>query len=73
MKRTYTRPKAVHVDFHYEEHVTATSAGGGHISGYGDPDWTGYCQQGDPAGCRIYWTASMTACKQSFTPYVNRP
>ena len=71
MKRTYKTPKAVHVDFHYEEQVTATSLGEGHVSGYGDPNHTGYCQQYSPYTCTSFFLANLDFCSEtawSFRP-----
>ncbi len=64
MKRTYQKPKAVHVDFQYEEQVTASSQA---VALFGDPDQIGRCQQSNPStgpeGCRVFWTEGSTACQ----------
>lgn len=64
MKRTYTPPKAVHVDFRYEEQVKATSVSG-NVSGYGDPNYTGYCQQNSPYTCTSFFLAGLDACPET--------
>ena len=67
MKRTYKTPKAIHVDFQYEEQVRADS---GYVSGYGDSDRHGYCQQNSPTSCRQFWFDS-TYCASD--PWSLRP
>lgn len=56
MKRTYKKPKAVLVDFHYDEKVTASSVGGDIYGGYGH-DAVGRCQY-----------TSGTVCTNIFNP-----
>ena len=63
MKRKYQTPKAIHVDFHYDVQVKATSSGG--VALYGDPNNIGYCQQSDPTGCVYFWRADSTACQSA--------
>ena len=60
MKRTYITPKAIHVDFHYEEQVKATSSG---VALYGDPNHIGRCQQSSETSCTYFWTAGTTVCQ----------
>lgn len=70
MKRTYKTPKAVHVDFSYEEQVTATSAG--NIATYGDPQEIGRCQQSSMTDCVHFWNESYPGkCLQH--PFSLRP
>ena len=52
MKRTYKTPKAVLVDFCYDEQVVAASSG---VAPHGDPDHIGRCQQSSPESCRAFW------------------
>ena len=56
MKRIYKKPKAILVDFHYDEKVTASSIGGGHYVEYGHSS-VGRCQY-----------TSGTACTNIFNP-----
>lgn len=56
MKRQYRSPRAVKVDFTYDEHVTATSGG---IATYGDPQQIGRCQQSSATTCMHFWTAQF--------------
>lgn len=55
MKKAYRKPKAMAIDFRYDEQVTAAS--GGYISGYGDPQQIGRCQQGNENTCMKYWSS----------------
>ena len=52
MKRTYKTPKAVLVDFSYDEQVVANSSG---IATYGDPQHIGRCQQSSETSCMAFW------------------
>lgn len=61
MKRIYKTPKAIHVDFHYDVQVTATS---GDTAPFGDPNKTGYCQQSNPTSCVIFWN-DATYCQSA--------
>lgn len=62
MKKQYRTPRAVKVDFTFDEHVTATSSGA--IATYGDPQQIGRCQQSSPTACMVFWTAEYgTMCK----------
>lgn len=61
MKRTYQTPKAIHLDFHYDERVTAES--GGDLAPYGDPNNIGYCQQSNPNSCTYFWNADGPLCQ----------
>lgn len=54
MKRTYKTPKAMLVDFCYDEQVVATSGGGG-TAHYGDPNHIGKCQQSSEITCVYFW------------------
>ena len=62
MKRTYKTPKAIHVDFHYEEQVKATSSG---VALYGDPNHIGRCQQSSDTSCVYFWTAGTNVCQSN--------
>lgn len=62
MKREYKTPKAKMVDYCYDEQVTAKS--GGNVSGYGDPNYTGRCQQKSPTSCTSFWDADI-GCAES--------
>lgn len=63
MKRAYMTPKAKHVDFCYDEQVTARSDG--NIATYGDPDEIGRCQQSSETTCRHFWNDSYPGhCQQ---------
>lgn len=53
MKRTYKTPKALLVDFCYDEQVTAASGG---TALYGDPNHIGKCQQSDEMTCVYFWS-----------------
>ena len=64
MKRTYKKPKAIHVDFHYDVQVKATSSG---VALYGDPDHIGRCQQSSAENCRHFWTVGTMVC--AFNPF----
>lgn len=63
MKKPYKTPKAIHVDFHYEEQVAASSSGG--VALYGDPQQIGRCQQSDPTSCVHFWTANSAVCESA--------
>ena len=68
MKRTYEKPKVVHVDFHYDVQVKAESTGTGggeNTAPFGDPNSIGRCQQSDPASCTYFWTAGSSACQSA--------
>lgn len=54
MKRTYKTPKAMLVDFCYDEQVVATSGGGG-TALFGDPNHIGRCQQTSENTCVHFW------------------
>ena len=56
MKRTYKAPKAMLVDFNYDEQVVAMS---GNVSDYGDPQEIGRCQQSSPTSCKVFWNGSL--------------
>ncbi len=58
MKRTYKTPKAMLVDFCYDEHVAASSGQQPPIAPQNDPNNTGHCQQALSAFCRAFWTDS---------------
>lgn len=62
MKRVYKTPKAVLVDFCYDEQVVATS-GGGNTAQYGDPNHIGRCQQSDPSTCVHFWLDVGSICQ----------
>ena len=52
MKRTYKTPKAVLVDFCYDEQVVAASSG---VAPHGDPQHIGRCQQSSETSCVVFW------------------
>lgn len=62
MKRTYKTPKAIHVDFHYDVQVKASSSG---VALYGDPNHIGRCQQSSDTACTYFWTAGTTICQSN--------
>ncbi len=62
MKRVYKTPKAVLVDFCYDEQVVATS-GGGNTAQYGDPNHIGRCQQSSETTCVYFWLAVGRLCE----------
>lgn len=62
MKRVYKTPKAVLVDFCYDEQVVATS-GGGNTAQYGDPNQIGRCQQSDARTCVYFWLNLGSQCE----------
>lgn len=65
MKRTYKTPKALLVDFCYDEQVTAASGG---TALHGDPQHIGRCQQGSEIDCMVFWTSDYDGkCTQE--PY----
>ena len=64
MKRAYKKPKAVHVDFHYDVQVKAAS---GDVALYGDPQQIGRCQQSSATECTVFWETDWTTCK--ITPF----
>lgn len=53
MKRVYKTPKAVLVDFCYDEQVVADSSGG--VALFGDPQQIGRCQQTSEKTCMHFW------------------
>ena len=65
MKRKYQTPKAIHVDFHYDVQVKATSDGSGNLAPYGDPQQIGRCQQSSVTSCTYFWTAGTTVCQSN--------
>lgn len=69
MKRTYKTPKAVHVDFNYEEKVTASS---GDIALYGDGNNLNVCQQVSTT-CWKWWTTDTSLCRQEASDWSLRP
>ena len=56
MKRTYKTPKAVLVDFCYDEQVVAASSG---VALFGDPNHIGRCQQSSETSCVYFWNHSL--------------
>lgn len=64
MKRVYKTPKAVLVDFCYDEQVVATS-GGGNTAQYGDPNHIGRCQQSSETTCMYFWLDFSSGICQS--------
>ena len=52
MKRVYKTPKAVLVDFCYDEQVVADSSG---VALHGDPNHIGKCQQSNEKTCVYFW------------------
>ena len=64
MKRVYHKPKAVHVDFHYDEQVAASSGGGNSgVALFGDPQHIGRCQQSDAETCTYFWNIESQPCE----------
>ena len=70
MKRTYQKPKAVHVDFQYEEQVVASSSDSG-VALFGDPQHIGRCQQSSETSCVVFWVGTSEVCKMD--PFSLRP
>ena len=70
MKRTYKTPKAVHVDFSYDEQVTASSMG--NVATYGDPQEIGRCQQSNENTCMVFWNDDYPG-KCQWLPFSLRP
>ena len=69
MKKAYKAPKAMMIDFIYDEQIRAESAGDwGKV---GDPDSVGLCQQMDPTRCRVFWMDGSAAlsCKADPIPW----
>lgn len=65
MKRAYKAPKAVLIDFTYDEQVVAASE---NYATYGDPQQIGRCQQSSPASCVVFWNDNYPGmCQQQ--PY----
>lgn len=62
MKRIYKTPKAIHVDFQYEEQVKAASSG---VALYGDPNHIGRCQQSSETSCVHFWTVGTHVCESN--------
>lgn len=61
MKRVYKTPKAVLVDFCYDEQVVAASSG---VALHGDPNQIGKCQQSSENSCVSFWNTSIAGqCK----------
>ena len=60
MKRTYKTPKAMLVDFCYDEQVTAASSG---VTLHGDPNHIGRCQQSSETTCVHFWSTVINLCK----------
>lgn len=56
MKRVYKTPKAVLVDFCYDEQVVAASSG---VALHGDPNQIGKCQQRSEYSCVAFWDTSI--------------
>lgn len=61
MKRVYKTPKAVLVDFCYDEQVVADSSGG--VASHGDPNHIGRCQQSDARTCVYFWLNLGSQCE----------
>lgn len=59
MKKAYRKPKAMVVDFCYDEQVTASS---GNVANYGDPKHIGKCQQSSAASCTAFWYVASQPC-----------
>lgn len=60
MKREYKTPKAMQINFSYDEQVTAQSSG---VALYGDPQQIGKCQQSSDTTCVHFWSADSDLCK----------
>lgn len=60
MKRTYKTPKAMLVDFCYDEQVTAASSG---VALHGDPNHIGRCQQSSETTCVYFWSTVINQCR----------
>ena len=60
-KREYRKPKAVLVDFCYDEQIVATSSG---TSPLGDPPpQLGKCRQSSENSCSVFWRQGIdSAC-----------
>lgn len=65
MKKSYKAPKAVLIDFTYDEQVVASS---GNVSDYGDPQEIGRCQQSSPVSCVAFWNDNYPG-KCTHTPF----
>lgn len=61
MKKAYRKPKAMVVDFCYDEQVTASS---GNVATYGDPQHIGLCQQSSATACMHFWT-DWSKCQEA--------
>ena len=61
MKKAYRKPKAMAIDFRYDEQVTASS--GGNVADYGDPQHIGKCQQSNAASCKAFWYVASQPCQ----------
>ena len=64
MKRTYKKPKAILVDFHYDQQVTASSSGGSSEDRF---DMYGFasvqrCQYGASACTSIFNPTNASVC-----------
>jgi len=69
MKRAYKAPKAVLIDFTYDEQVVAASE---NVATYGDPQVIGRCQQSSASSCMVFWNSDYgDACKME--PFSLRP
>ena len=64
MKREYRAPKVKLVNFSYDEQVVAASIKP-NVSGYGDPNYTGYCQQSSPYTCTKCFLADLSFCEET--------
>lgn len=62
MKRQYKTPKALHVDFRYDEQIKATSSG---VALYGDPNQIGRCQQSSDVSCFHFWATDTELCESN--------
>ena len=62
MKRVYKTPKAVLVDFCYDEQVVADSSG---VALFGDPNHIGKCQQSSEITCMYFWLDFSSGICQS--------
>lgn len=76
MKRTYVKPKAIWLDFAYEEQVTANSVTfAGEVGSL--YDWTKLCQMGVNAQgistCTHYFYTMPDPCKTDQMPMSLRP
>lgn len=64
MKREYKTPKALMIDFSYDEQVVAASVG--NVATYGDPQEIGRCQQSSEFDCKYFWNDDFPGMCQAY-------